>query len=85
MALPLPKGFVICDVTRINITKEVLLFAPNQTLQRVRYLSYVSLSVSGKFPLVNYPLVNSPPLRVRLGVGQLTGRQFGRGEFTGGN
>ena len=31
MAFFLPKGFVICDVTRINITKEVLLFTPNQT------------------------------------------------------
>ena len=25
----LPKGFIICDVTRINITKEILLFTPN--------------------------------------------------------
>ena len=24
------EGFVICDVTRINITKEILLFIPNQ-------------------------------------------------------
>ena len=31
------------------------------------------------------PTVNPPSSRVRLGVGQVTGRQFDRGEFNGGN
>ena len=48
-------------------------------------LIYYLWMVFRKSPPVNSPPVNPPPpSRVRLGVGQFTGRQFDRGEFTGG-
>ena len=34
----LPKDFVLCDVARINITKEVLIFTPNQTYTEITLL-----------------------------------------------
>ena len=48
-------------------------------------LIYYLWMVFRKSPPVNSPPVNPPPpTRVRVGVGQFTGRQFDRGEFTGG-
>ena len=44
----LPKGFVICDVTRINITEEVLPFTPNQTYTEIT-LFIVCLSINVTF------------------------------------
>ena len=46
MALRLAKGFVICDVICINITKEVLFLLPNQTYTELRCLLYAFLSMS---------------------------------------
>ena len=44
----LPKGFVICNVTGINITKEVLLFTPNQTYTEITLL-IICLSINVPF------------------------------------
>ena len=44
----LPKGFVICDVTRINITKEVLFLSPNQTYTEITLL-IICLSINVTF------------------------------------
>ena len=44
----LPKGFVICDVARINIIKQVLLFTPNQTYTEITLL-IICLSVNITF------------------------------------
>ena len=53
MALPfLIKGFVICDVTRINITKEVLFFTPNKTYTEITLL-IICLSINATFLFKN--------------------------------
>ena len=41
----LPKGFVTCDATGINFTKEVLFFTHNQIAQRFCWLLYAFLSM----------------------------------------
>ena len=41
----LPKGFAICNGTRINITKEDLLFTPNQTFTEITLL-IICLSIN---------------------------------------
>ena len=44
----LPKGFIICDVTRINITKEILLFTPNLAYTEIT-LFILCLSINVTF------------------------------------
>ena len=44
----LPIYFAVCDVTRINITKEVLLFTPNQAYTEITLL-IICFSISVTF------------------------------------
>ena len=48
MIFRLTKDFVICDVTRINITKEVLLYTPNQGHTEITSL-IIHLSINVTF------------------------------------
>ena len=49
----LPKGFVVCDVTCLNVTKEFPLFTPNQTYTEIALLiTCLSINITYKRRLI---------------------------------
>ena len=57
------KGFVICDVTCINITKEIFLFIPNQAYTEIMlFIICLSINVTFVFITVNVSLRKSDNL-----------------------